>query len=224
MLRTRAWFQPFILLWCLLLAANAAGQTASGNDPGAARPQAATAPEKTDAKPGGAPSTGSAGATDDYIIGPEDVLAINVWRDQEISRTVPVRPDGNISLPLIGDLDVKGLTTLQVRSLIVAKLKEYIANPEVSVIVQEIKSRTYIVMGKVAKPGSFSLAKPTTVLEAIAVAGGFLEFAKVNKVYVLRRMDDGSQKTLPFDYKQVIKGKKLDQNIDLKSGDTIVVP
>ena len=224
-LRASARFRRFILLLCFFFAVNVALGIASGKAMGATGHQTPTAPEKAGAKASGQPATGSAaGLADDYIIGPEDVLAVNVWRDPEVSRTVPVRPDGKISLPLIGDLDVSGLTTLKVRSLIVAKLKEYIANPEVSVIVQEIKSRTYVVMGKVVKPGSYPLAKPTSVLEAIAVAGGFLEFAKVNKVYVMRRMEDGSQKALPFDYKQVIKGKKLDQNVDLKTGDTIVVP
>jgi polysaccharide export outer membrane protein len=199
--------------------------SSSGKAVAAMGSQKTNPPATTDTKAAGQPTTAAAATSpDDYLIGPEDILAINVWRDPEISRTVPVRPDGKISLPLIGDLDVNGLTTLKVRSLIVAKLKEYIANPEVSVIVQEIKSRTYVVMGKVTKPGSYPLAKPTSVLEAIAVAGGFLEFAKQDKIYVLRRMEDGSQKALPFNYKQVIKGRKLDQNVELKTGDTVVVP
>jgi len=160
----------------------------------------------------------------DYVIGPSDVLAVNVWKDTEISRTVLVRPDGRISLPLIGELEVNGLTALQVQDLVTQKLRPFISKPQVTVIVTEVKSRTYTVVGKVAKPGSFSLGKPTTVLEAIAIAGGFLDFAKVTKVYVIRRLADGSQTRLPFDYKKVISGQKADENIDLKGGDTIVVP
>jgi polysaccharide export outer membrane protein len=162
--------------------------------------------------------------SDDYIIGPSDVLAINVWKDPELTRNVPVRPDGKISLPLIGEMQVSGLTALDVQRLVTQRLKEYVAKPEVTVIVQEVKSRTYIIVGKIAKPGSFGLSKPTTVLEAIAIAGGFQEFAKVNKVYILRRQDDGSQIRLRFEYKKVLTQRAAQENVDLKNGDTIVVP
>jgi polysaccharide export outer membrane protein len=161
---------------------------------------------------------------DEYVIGPEDVLAINVWKEPEISRSVPVRPDGKISLPLVGDLTASGLTTDKLRDNIAAKLKEYISNPEVIVIVEGVKSRSFNIVGKVGKPGSYDLAKPMTVLDAIAIAGGFQEFAKSNKIYVLRRQADGSRRMLPFNYKLVIKGRGLDQNVELQSGDTIVVP
>ena len=161
---------------------------------------------------------------DDYIIGPSDVLAINVWKDTELSRTVPVRPDGKISLPLIGELQVSGLTARKVQQMVAERLKEYISYPEVSVIVQEVKSRTFIVLGKVVKPGSYELGKPTTVLEAIAIAGGFLDFAKASKVYIIRPTGNGPSETLHFDYKKVIKGHNPEQNVELKSGDTIIVP
>ena len=161
---------------------------------------------------------------DDYIIGPSDVLAINVWKDTELTRTVTVRPDGKISLPLVGELEVSGLTALSVQRLIVQRLTEYISNPQVTVIVQEVKSQTYIIVGKVVKPGSYELGKPTTVLEAIAIAGGFLDFAKVSKVKIIRRRDSGPSETLHFDYKKAIKGKNPEQNVELKNGDTIVVP
>jgi polysaccharide biosynthesis/export protein len=110
---------------------------------------------------------------------PEDVLAINVWKEPEISRNVPVRPDGKISLPLVGDLQASGQTTLKLRDTIADKLKDYISNPEVIVIVQEFKSQSFNIIGKVGKPGSYELAKPMTVLDAIAAAGGFQDFAKV---------------------------------------------
>lgn len=163
-------------------------------------------------------------AGSEYVIGPEDVLDINVWKEPDITRTLPVRPDGKISLPLVGEIEASGLTASQLQQIIAQKLKDYIANPQVNVIVQEVKSRTFNIVGKVAKPGSFDLAKPTAVLDAIALAGGFQDFAKVSKIYVLRRMPDGTQKMLPFNYKLVIKGKQLDENVELQSGDTVVVP
>lgn len=160
----------------------------------------------------------------EYVIGPSDVLAVNVWRDSELSRTVLVRPDGKISLPLVGELEVSGLTASKVQQLIVQKLDSYISKPQVAVIVTEVKSRTYIVVGKVARPGSFELDKPTTVLEAIAIAGGFVEFAKLSKIYVIRRGPDGAQNRLPFNYKKVLNGREAAENIELQPGDTVVVP
>jgi polysaccharide export outer membrane protein len=161
---------------------------------------------------------------DDYRIGPSDVLAINVWKDSELTRTVVVRPDGKISLPLVGELEVSGLTASSVQRLIGQRLAEYISSPQVTVMVQEVKSQTYVVVGKVVKPGSFELGKPTTVLEAIAICGGFLDFAKSNKVKIIRRASGGQSETLYFDYNKVIKGKNAEQNVELHNGDTIVVP
>lgn len=161
---------------------------------------------------------------DDYRIGPSDVLAINVWKDSELTRTVTVRPDGKISLPLVGELEVSGMTAASVQRLIGQRLAEYISSPQVTVMVQEVKSQTYVVVGKVTKTGSFELGKPTTVLEAIAIAGGFLDFAKTNKVKIIRRREGGQTETLYFDYNKVIKGKNTDQNVLLQNGDTIVVP
>lgn len=218
------WFVRFVLSACLVFAVtNALGSDAA---------KSVTIPVVSKASRGGQggtaanqPTAPSAKrASDDYVIGPSDVLAINVWKDPELTRSVPVRPDGKITLPLIGEMQVSGSTALDVQRMITQRLKEYIAKPEVSVIVQEMKSRTYIIVGKITKPGSYDLAKPTTVLEAIAIAGGFLDFAKVNKVYILRRRDDGTQIRLPFDYKKVINERAPDENVDLKSGDTIVVP
>jgi polysaccharide export outer membrane protein len=161
---------------------------------------------------------------DDYRIGPSDVLAINVWKDTELTRVVTVRPDGKISLPLVGELEVTGLTAAAVQRLITQRLAEYISSPQVTVMVQEVKSQTYIVVGKVTKPGSYELGKPTTVLEAIAIAGGLLDFAKSNKIKIIRRREGGQTQTLYFDYNKVIKGKNTDQNLELQNGDTIVVP
>lgn len=163
-------------------------------------------------------------AAEDYVIGPGDVLAVNVWKDAELSRAMPVRPDGHISLPLIGEMQAAGLTATELQQAIQQKLQSYMTHPEVNVIVQEIKSRSFNVVGKVNKAGVYDLLKPITVLDALAQAGGFQDFARVTKIYVLRRTDGNSTRMLPFNYKQVVKGKSLDQNVELQPGDTIVVP
>jgi polysaccharide export outer membrane protein len=147
-----------------------------------------------------------------------------VWKDPELTQKVPVRPDGRITLPLIGELQVSGLTAMNVQLLITQRLSEFIARPIVAVSVLEMRSRTYTIVGKIIKPGSYDLGKPITVLQAIAIAGGFVEFAKTNKVYILRRQGDGTEIRLPFNYKKVIDQKAPDENVNLKNGDTIVVP
>jgi polysaccharide biosynthesis/export protein len=159
-----------------------------------------------------------------YMIGPDDVLAINVWKEPEISRTLPVRPDGNISLPLIGDLLASGRTTQQLQELIKQQLTAYLSSPEVTVLVQEVKSHKFNIIGEVAKPGSYVMTAPLTVLDAIAVAGGLGEFARTTKIYVLRVNADGTRVRLPFNYKQVIKGQDLTADVELQPRDTVVVP
>jgi polysaccharide export outer membrane protein len=163
-------------------------------------------------------------ANDEFVIGTGDVLAINVWKETEISRVVPVRSDGRISLPLIGELQAGGSTPKQLQAEIAMKLKDYISEPEVTVIVQEIRSQKFNVLGLVMHPGSYALSKPTTVVDAIAMAGGFRDFAKQKDIYVLRRGPGGKQTRLPFNYKDVIKGRNSEQNVELQSNDTIVVP
>lgn len=181
------------------------------------------APDTT-AAPHKAPAPNS-GTKEEYVIGPEDILAINVWREDEISRTVPVRPDGKISLPLIGDLQASGLTPAALEAKVKEELEEYISNPEVTVIVQQIHSRKFNVVGKVLRPGSYPLNGSVSVLDAIALAGGFQEFANVKKIFVLRRLQGGEEQVLlPFNYKDVIRGKKLHQNIEIRPRDTIIVP
>lgn len=168
----------------------------------------------------------AAGAkTDDsFVIGADDVLAINVWKEPDISRAIPVRSDGKISLPLVGEVQASGQTPRQLEQQIATKLQNYISEPEVTVIVQEIKSQRFNVLGQVARPGSYLLANSTTVLDAIALAGGFRDFAKQKSIYVLRQNSDGTQSRLPFNYKDVIKGKSSDQNVRLKPKDTVFIP
>ncbi len=155
----------------------------------------------------------------DYVIGSEDVLAVNIWKEPEISRTVPVRPDGKITLPLVGDVQASGLTPHKLEDTLRDGLKAYVSNPEVTVIVQEVKSLKFNIVGEINHPGSFPLSQPTSVLDAIALGGGLRDFAKSGKIYVLR-----GNARLPFNYKDVIKGKKLSQNVTLQSGDTVVIP
>jgi polysaccharide export outer membrane protein len=159
-----------------------------------------------------------------YVIGENDLLDIDVWKEKEISRQVPVRPDGKISLPLVGQIQASGLTPLQLQDDITEKLKTYISNPEVTVIVEDPRSHQFNVVGQVARPGSYPLSESMTVLDAIAAAGGFRDFAKETKIYVLRPMPGGIRVRIPFNYKNVIKGKDLQENVPLKPGDTIVVP
>lgn len=159
-----------------------------------------------------------------FIIGPDDVLAINVWKEPEISRSVPVRSDGKISLPLVGEVQAGGQTPRQLEQEIAKKLQSYISEPDVTVIVQEIRSQKFNILGMVAKPGSYSLTHSTTVLDAIALGGGFRDFAKQKSIYVLRTNPDGTQARLSFNYKDVIKGKNPEQNIKLQPGDTVYVP
>ena len=166
------------------------------------------------------------GRTDpeEFVIGTGDVLAINVWKEAEISRVLPVRSDGRISLPLVGELVAGGRTPRQLEAEIAAKLKDFVSNPEVTVVVQEIKSQKFNVLGMVSHPGSFPLTKPMTVIDAIAAAGGFRDFAKQKDIYVLRRDPAGKQVRLSCNYKDVIKGLHPEQNVELQSNDTVVVP
>lgn len=204
-----------LALGLALLAATLAGQ-ASSNAAAKADP---TPPKSAAASAVAAPAAGSG-----YALGPGDQLKISVWQEPNVSGTVPVRPDGKISLPLVGVITAAGLTPEQLQQVVTAKLTTYIDHPEVTVMVEKVVSRTFNVLGAVNKPGVFPLDKPTTVLDAIAAAGGFAQFAKKNKVYVLRKKPDGSRWIYPFDYPNVIKGHKPWQNVDLLPDDTVVVP
>jgi polysaccharide export outer membrane protein len=163
-------------------------------------------------------------ADDSYIIGAGDILAINVWKEPDISRAVPVRSDGKISLPLVGELQAGGQTPRQLGQEITKRLQSYISEPEVTVVVTDSKSQKVNILGMVSRPGAYLLTSSTTVLDAIAMAGGFKDFAKQKSIYVLRHAPDGTQQRIPFNYKDVIKGKNPEQNVRLQAGDTLVVP
>lgn len=159
-----------------------------------------------------------------FVIGVDDQLAINVWKEPDVSRSIPVRSDGKISLPLVGELQAAGQTPAKLEQDIASRLKSYISEPEVTVIVQQINSQKINILGMVNKPGSYILSGSMTVLDALAVAGGFRDFAKQKSIYVLRQNADGSQLRLSFNYKEVIKGANPAQNVKLQPRDTIVVP
>jgi polysaccharide export outer membrane protein len=179
-----------------------------------AAPAAATAPAQLASKAHDA----------SFVIGNDDILAINVWKEPDISRSIPVRSDGRISLPLVGEVQAAGRTPSQLEQDIASRLRNYIAEPEVTVMVQEIHSQKFNILGQVLKPGSYPLDVATTVLDAIAASGGFKDFANQKGVYILRQNPGGGQSRIPFNYKNVIKGKNPQQNIKLEPRDTIVVP
>jgi polysaccharide biosynthesis/export protein len=172
-----------------------------------------------------APAANSASKPHDntFIIGNDDVLAINVWKEPDISRSIPVRSDGKISLPLVGEVQAAGLTPAKLESEIAIRLKNYISEPEVTVMVQQVNSQKFNILGQVVRPGSYLLANSPTVLDAIALAGGFRDFAKKKSIYVLRQEPGGEQR-LPFNYKEVSQGKNMAQNIKLEPGDTVIIP
>jgi polysaccharide export outer membrane protein len=158
------------------------------------------------------------------VIGNDDHLSINVWKEPDLTKNIPVRSDGKISLPLVGEMQASGRTPLQLESDISSRLRNYITAPEVTVIVEQINSKKYNILGYVGKPGAYALTLSTTVMDAIALAGGFKDFAKSKGVYILRQNPDGTQARLNFNYKDFIKGKNLSQNVKVEPGDMIIVP
>ncbi len=200
-----------VLLICFAFSSSLWGQSGENKsaEPAPAQPQAAPAGQAND---------------DTYVIGNDDLLAINVWKEPEISRVVQVRSDGKISLPLIGEVVAGKRTPRDLKNEITEKLKSYISEPEVTVIVQEMRSRKFNVLGMVARPGSYPLTSNMTILDGLALAGGFRDFAKKKSIYVLRKKVNGTQERLPFNYKDVIDGKNAEQNVKLEPGDTVVVP
>jgi polysaccharide export outer membrane protein len=182
----------------------------------------------TAAPTAGAPTTpeaaAAAAAVDaSYTIGPDDVLAILFWRDKDTSTEVMVRPDGKITLPLLNDVQAAGMTPDQLRGAIQKLSEKYFQDPNVSVVVKAVNSRKVFVTGAVAKPGPYLLTSRTTVLQMLAQAGGLGDFAKKDKIAVLRT-ENGETKRYRFNYNDVIDGKKLEQNIELRPGDTLIVP
>lgn len=208
----------------LILLASACNARAALQDKAAGKPAASAAagPDGTATDAEGksvTPATTDPG----YVIGPEDVLDINVWKEPDMTRIVPVRPDGKISLPLINDVQAAGSTPQQLAAAVKEKLRKFLTDPQVTVIVTQINSQRIYVMGEVLRAGAFPLIPGMTVLQALANAGGFTTFANVKKIHVLRTVN-GKRTEMPFNYREVLNGGNDDQNIKLEPGDTVVVP
>lgn len=154
-----------------------------------------------------------------YIIGPEDILRIIVWREPDFTQAVQVRPDGKFTLPLIGDVIAAGLTPDVLSQNLTKALENYIVKPQVTISVAQVLSKSYYIVGEVNRTGKFPLVVPTTVMEALTNAGGFREYARTNKIIIMR-----GKERLKFNYKDVLKGKNLEQNILLQDGDYVHVP
>ncbi len=187
-----------------------------------AQTSAATSDSATSTEAKANKSGAAASADSDYVIGADDLLKIVVWKETELTETLPVRPDGKISMPLLGDVVAAGMTPTELAESIQQKLKKYIADPRVTVVVSAMNSRRVFVTGEVTHSGAIPLLPHMTVLQALSTAG-FTQFANLKSIYVLRNQG-GRQTKLPFNYKDVVKGLRPEENIELKPGDTVVVP
>jgi polysaccharide export outer membrane protein len=211
--------------WCLaglflVVAVSAPSALSQGRDDSKKQDSSATVAMVRDGQTDpGARSKGGA----DYVIGPDDMLDVSVWKEQELSRTLQVRPDGKISLPLINDVQAAGLTPEQLTQSIGEKLKKFLTAPRVTVIVTQINSQRVYVMGEVQRPGTYPILPGMTVLQAISSAGGLTQYANMKKILVLRT-DHQAQNKIAFNYKDVVDGRHPEQNIPVKPGDTVVVP
>jgi polysaccharide biosynthesis/export protein len=202
----RAAMAALLMMSGLALAQNAAPPQPAGSTPSDA---AASAPSSSLAGP-------------EYVIGPEDVLHIAVWKEADLTATLPVRPDGKISLPLLNDVQAAGLTPMQLADSLTEKLKKYVASPRVTVVVSQINSKRIYLAGEVSHTGAVSMLPNMTVLQALSSAG-LTQFANTKKIYVLRT-ENGKQQKMPVNYRKLLKGEEMNQNYVLQPGDTIVVP
>jgi polysaccharide export outer membrane protein len=207
-----------IFALCFALSAGSIEAFAQAPDVASAKPAPA-------AQPAAGPPTLPEGVTPPpgYVIGPDDQLTVIYWREKDLSAEVVVRPDGQISLPLLNDIMAAGLTPEQLRVTITKGATKFIEDPTVSVVVKAINSRKVYITGQIGKPGPYPLGGPTSVLQLIATAGGIAEYADKKKIVIVRR-ENGKETTLRFNYDDVTKGKNLGQNIELKPGDSIIVP
>ncbi len=215
----------------LVLAAGAAlGQAPAAGQPPASQkqqPPAKTEPGQKPAMPMVTPKpvvpATAVTPPPGYLIGPDDVLQVLYWREKDLSAEVTVRPDGMISLPLLNDVQASGLTPDKLRDSVTEAAKRFVEDPSVTIVVKQINSRKVFITGEVAKPGPYPLTAPTTVLQLIAMAGGLSEFADSKNITIMRT-ENGRPVSLSFNYKDVTKRKNLKQNIELKPGDTVIVP
>jgi polysaccharide biosynthesis/export protein len=206
-----------IFLVGILLCSQAYAQDTPGQASQASKSQT------TDPKASNGNSAAPSLAEPEYKIGPQDVVQIDVWKEPEITRTIPVRPDGKVSLPLLNDVQAAGLTAMQLAGVIREGLTKFLTNPQVTVTVTTINSRRVFLTGEVSRTGALPLLPNMTVLQALSASGGFTPFARMKDIYILR-MENGRQTKYPFHYKDVVKGKRPEENIFLQANDVIVVP
>ena len=206
--------QPTVLVVIVVTVIAALVPAAGAQDRTVARPAA----------PAAAAPAGPAPLASEYVIGPGDVLQISVWKNEALSRVAPVRPDGKISMPLLHDIRAAGLTAMQLRDKIARALAEFLPNPEVSVGLAEVHSLRVSVLGEVQKPGVLELQGRTTILEALAMAGGFRDFASPSKITVIRTDDQGQTQKIRFKYNRAVNNSPEERNLVLQAGDVIVVP
>jgi polysaccharide export outer membrane protein len=218
---------PFAFALAVAVATTLAAQTPSKPapqpPPSQPRPAAPAAPGTQKPAPtAGQPAEGVK-PPPDYVIGADDVLGVVVWREQDLSTDVRVRPDGRVSLPLVNDVQAGGLTPEEFRVALTTAFAKFVEAPNVTVIVRQINSRQVFVLGEVVKPGTYPLTAPTTVLQLLAQAGGPTPYAKKNEIAVVRTIDGRTTRHV-FSYNDVIRGRKVEQNIPLRPGDTVIVP
>ena len=211
--------KPYLALSLLLIPCEVGWRAAAQSTDPTSRPKSEA--ENKPAAGAVTPATTPATPDQEYHIGPQDVLQIDVWKEQEITRTIPVRPDGKISLPLLNDVQAAGLTAMQLSANIREGLTKYINNPQVTVTVTQINSRRVFVTGEVAHSGALPLLPGMTALQALSSSGGFTQFAREKSIYILRS-ENGKQVKIPYNYRDVVKGKVED--VPLQPGDVIVVP
>lgn len=213
MVRKITYIGFLFLLGALILAGQTQQSAPQGQTQSNSQAPAAEHPAESN------PNVGAGVDPNTYRMGPQDVLFVRVWREPDFSLSVSVRPDGKITMPLIGDVQAGGLTPVQLGQEVAKDLTKYINTPDVTIIVQQVNSKKYYITGEVLKTGAFPLVVPTTVLQALSGAGGFKEFANTKKIKILR-----GTKQFHFNYKQVINGKHPEQNIYLENGDYVIVP
>jgi len=216
----KAALAALILMGSIALAQDAPAQPAASSASNRTASDKTSSDKTSSDKTATAASASQAGP--EYVIGPEDALHIAVWREADLTASLPVRPDGKISLPLLDDVQASGLTPKQLADSITEKLKKYIADPRVTVVVTQINSKRIFINGEVLHPGPMAMLPRMTVLQALSSAG-LNQFAKIKGIYVLR-MENGKQQKLPVNYKKLLKGEQIEQNYLLQPGDTIVVP
>jgi polysaccharide biosynthesis/export protein len=203
-----------LAFWCAPLASRLSAQDKAQAD----KPQVIE-PAKPEIAGPAKPMATPASVSDTYKLGPDDVIYVRVWREPDLSGQLAIRPDGKITMPLINEVKASGLTPAQLSDTLTQALSKFVNNPQVMVAVQAVRSQRYFMSGEINRPGAYPLASPTTIFEAITMAGGFREFAGKSKVTIIR-----GTKRFRFNWNQVVKGKNLAQNITLENGDQVVVP